>query len=179
MNFLKINFLLLSSFFCCGSGFCSSTVKPPKINLLGESIEWYSYTSEKIELIATITAKRVLYSKNDDGEDCQVDITYSIATAKEFQIDSESVHIGYNFSSGKAYTDIERSIEKNGYNIFATTISEDIEYTFCYNMPYDPYFKRFAENTDEPACGEVYGWWYNKEFTFYIDEIYQASIQSE
>ncbi len=86
----------------------------------------------------------------------------------------------YNYSKDISYTDIERSTKINGYNIFEKTVSEDIEYTFCFNMPYDYYFKQYVDDPEETATLTVGGVWpaYN-EFTFETYDIYKASIQSE
>lgn len=177
MNLVKTNITLLTAFFCCGAGFCSSS-HGHKIYRIGDSIKW---NADYGELIATVTAKKAIYSKDDDDdENCQIYITYSVATAKEFQLDYKTIKLLYNYSSDESYTDIERTVEKNGYNIFETTVSEDIEYTFCFNMPFDPYFKQYIDDPNEKATSIMSGVWASYyQFTLWTDDIYKATINEE
>ncbi len=177
MNLIKPGIILLSAFFSCGMSFCSLTPKGHRIYTVGDSVEW----KHNDELIATITLKNAIYSKNDDGDDCQIYITYTIAPTQEVQLEYEKMNLDYDDSRNiKSYTDIERATERNGYNIFETTISEDTDYTFCFNIPYDRYFKRYEDDPEETVTSTITGCTPASElFYLYTYKIYKASMKEE
>lgn len=112
------------------------------------------------------------YSKNEGGDTCNLALTYSIFPETEIQLDSRKIFV--SCGDEKFYTDKHKNSDKNGIDIFNSSIDKEIKYTFYFDVPNSPYF----ENLENRGEGNV-GWaltchFEDAEFKVYTGELFDG-----
>ena len=111
------------------------------------------------------------YTFNDDGKTCDLGLTYIFYPSDTMRLDKQYVMVESLYSFITYYTDVDKNIEKNGFDIFEIKIEKEMKYIFYFTMPIHPLF----EDLDKKESG--WGTCCNMNYvTFYVNtkEIYDS-----
>lgn len=134
---------------------------------MGEEQEFYGGTD--LDGIVRLDAGE--YTFNDDGKTCDLGLTYIFYPLVTMRLDKKYVSVKSLYSHITYYTDVDKNIEKNGFDIFEIKIEKEMKYIFYFTMPIHPLF----EDLDK----KEYGWETccdMDDVRFYVDtkEIYDS-----
>ncbi|MCI7219984.1 MAG: hypothetical protein MR497_00295 [Bacilli bacterium] len=111
------------------------------------------------------------YTFNDDGKTCDLGLTYIFYPSDTIRLDKQYVRIESLYSFITYYTDVDKNIEKNGFDIFEIKIEKEMKYIFYFTMPIHPLFEDLDKKEQgwETICGMDW-------VTFYVNtkEIYDS-----
>ena len=138
-----------------------------RIYSMGEEQEFYGGTD--LDGIVRLDAGE--YTFNDDGKTCDLGLTYIFYPLVTMRLDKKYVSVKSLYSHITYYTDVDKNIEKNGFDIFEIKIEKEMKYIFYFTMPIHPLF----EDLDK----KEYGWETccdMDDVRFYVDtkEIYDS-----
>ena len=134
---------------------------------MGEEQEFYGGTD--LDGIVRLDAGE--YTFNDDGETCDLGLTYIFYPSDTIRLDKQYVIVESLYSFITYYTDVDKNIEKNGFDIFEISIEKEMKYIFYFTMPIHPLFEDLDKKEQgwETCCNM-------NDVTFYVDtkEIYES-----
>lgn len=138
-----------------------------RIYSMGEEQEFYGGTD--LDGIVRLDAGE--YTFNDDGETCDLGLTYIFYPLVTMSLDKQYVMVESLYSFITYYTDVDKNIEKNGFDIFEIKIEKEMKYIFYFTMPIHPLFEDLDKKEQgwETICGMDW-------VTFYVNtkEIYDS-----
>ena len=138
-----------------------------RIYSMGEEQEFYGGTD--LDGIVRLDAGE--YTFNDDGETCDLGLTYIFYPSDTIRLDKQYVIVESLYSFITYYTDVDKNIEKNGFDIFEISIEKEMKYIFYFTMPIHPLFEDLDKKEQgwETCCNM-------NDVTFYVDtkEIYES-----
>ena len=138
-----------------------------RIYSMGEEQEFYGGTD--LDGIVRLDAGE--YTFNDDGETCDLGLTYIFYPSDTIRLDKQYVIVESLYSFITYYTDVDKNIEKNGFDIFEIKIEKEMKYIFYFTMPIHPLFEDLDKKEQgwETICGMDW-------VTFYVNtkEIYDS-----
>ena len=138
-----------------------------RIYSMGEEQEYYGGTD--LDGIVRLDAGE--YTFNDDGKTCDLGLTYIFYPYGMIRLDKQYVGVKSSYSLIIYYTDVDKNIEKNGFDIFEIKIEKEMKYIFYFTMPIHPLFEDLDKKEQgwETICGMDW-------VTFYVNtkEIYDS-----
>lgn len=127
--------------------FTSCAPSKSKVYTVGDT---YFLVSNDGAKTGTIKLDSVEYSINEDGETCNLGLTYIIYPETTIQLDSQKIFV--SCEDTKYFTDKQKNLERNGRDIFGFSIEEEIRYVFFFVIPKFPYFDNM-DNREEGYLG--------------------------
>ena len=138
-----------------------------RIYSMGEEQEYYGGPSRS----GIVKLDAGEYTFNDDGETCDLGLTYIFYPLVTMRLDKKYVSVKSLYSHITYYTDVDKNIEKNGFDIFEIKIEKEMKYIFYFTMPIHPLFEDLdkKESGWETCCDM-------DDVRFYVDtkEIYDS-----
>lgn len=138
-----------------------------RIYSMGEEQEFYGGTD--LDGIVRLDAGE--YTFNDDGETCDLGLTYIFYPLVTMSLDKQYVMVESLYSFITYYTDVDKNIEKNGFDIFEIKIEKEMKYIFYFTMPIHPLFEDLdKKESGWGTCCDM------DDVTFYVNtkEIYDS-----
>ncbi|MCI7220069.1 MAG: hypothetical protein MR497_00730 [Bacilli bacterium] len=138
-----------------------------RIYSMGEEQEFYGGTD--LDGIVRLDAGE--YTFNDDGETCDLGLTYIFYPLVTMSLDKQYVMVESLYSFITYYTDVDKNIEKNGFDIFEIKIEKEMKYIFYFTMPIHPLFEDLdKKESGWGTCCDM------DDVTFYVNtkEIYES-----
>lgn len=138
-----------------------------RIYSMGEEQEYYGGPSRS----GIVKLDAGEYTFNDDGKTCDLGLTYIFYPYGMIRLDKQYVGVKSSYSLIIYYTDVDKNIEKNGFDIFEIKIEKEMKYIFYFTMPIHPLFEDLDKKEQgwETICGMDW-------VTFYVNtkEIYDS-----
>ena len=138
-----------------------------RIYSMGEEQEFYGGTD--LDGIVRLDAGE--YTFNDDGETCDLGLTYIFYPLVTMSLDKQYVMVESLYSFITYYTDVDTNIDKNGFDIFEIKIEKEMKYIFYFTMPIHPLFEDLhKKESGWGTCCDM------DDVTFYLNtkEIYES-----
>ncbi len=138
-----------------------------RIYSMGEEQEYYGGPSRS----GIVKLDAGEYTFNDDGETCDLGLTYIFYPYGMIRLDKQYVGVKSSYSLIIYYTDVDKNMEKNGFDIFEISIEKEMKYIFYFTIPIYPLFEDLDKKEQgwETICGMDW-------VTFYVNtkEIYDS-----
>jgi len=125
MRKTKLLFLLLIVVLLCVCASCT-----PKVERIYGVGDIWSNDSVEIKLNTSE------YIVNDIESTVTLELNFTINATGEYQIKEDALYV-YTSLDEKNFTITERNEKLNGFNILNKSISGEIHYTFCFELPFD------------------------------------------
>ncbi len=108
---------------------CTSCIMPMREPVYGEGDTW---STDNV----TIKLNSFEYLVNNLESKVELELTFTINATGEYQIKEDDLYV-YTSPDKSFFTLTEKNEKLNGFDILNTTITDETQYTFCFELPFD------------------------------------------